>query len=99
MGIVLKESERLNDTIRAFLAYARPRDVDTIRLDLARVASETALLLRHDTEFGEHHHLDVDVPKAPVWVEADENQIRQVVWNLATNAPHATHGGDRKSVV
>ena len=93
MGIVLKESERLNDTIRAFLAYARPRDVDTIRLDLARVVSETALLLRHDTEFGEHHHLDVDVPKAPVWVEADENQIRQVVWNLATNALHATHGG------
>ena len=93
MGIVLKESERLNDTIRAFLAYARPRDADIIRLDLARVVSETALLLRHDSEFGDNHHLDVDVPEVPVWVEADENQIRQVVWNLATNALHATPGG------
>ena len=93
MSIVLKESERLNDTISAFLAYARPRRGNTTRLDLARVVSETALLLRHDTEFSERHHLDVDVPSDPVWVEAGENQMRQVVWNLATNALRATPGG------
>jgi signal transduction histidine kinase len=34
------------------------------------------------------------VPADPVWYDADENQIRQVVWNLATNGLRAmaTHG-------
>ena len=93
MDIVLRESERLNDTIHAFLAYARPGRCEPQRLDLARVVSETALLLRHDSAFGEQHHLDVVVPSEPVWVEADENQMRQIIWNLATNALHAMPDG------
>jgi len=37
MDIVLRESERLNETIRSFLAYARPQRVELERLDLRRV--------------------------------------------------------------
>ena len=93
MDIVLRESERLNDTIRAFLAYARPGRFEPRRLDLARLVRDTALLLRHDSAFGEQHGLDVAVPSEPVWVEADENQLRQVVWNLTTNALRAMPDG------
>ena len=93
MDIVLRESDRLNSTIRAFLAYARPGPFEPRRLDLVRVVSDTALLLRHDSEFGERHHLDVVASSEPVWVEADENQMRQIVWNLATNALHAMPDG------
>jgi len=31
----------------------------------------------------------------PVWCEADENQIRQVIWNLATNGLRAMAQGGR----
>jgi len=39
--------------------------------------------------------IDVEVPEEPVWCEADENQIRQVVWNLATNGLRAMSKGGR----
>ena len=95
MDIVLRESERLNDTITSFLAYARPLRVSSQRVDLRRALNDTALLLRHSPESADHHQIRVDVPEAPVWFEADEGQIRQVVWNLATNGIRAMpDGGD-----
>ena len=35
----------------------------------------------------------VDVPAEPVWCLADEAQIRQIVWNLATNGLRAMADG------
>jgi len=95
MDIVLRESERLNDTIRSFLAYARPQRAAPATLDVGKVLQDTALLLRNSAEVRSHHVIDVDVPPTPVWCEADESQIRQVVWNLATNGLRAMRSGGR----
>ncbi|MBI1874267.1 MAG: PAS domain S-box protein [Acidobacteria bacterium] len=93
MDIVLRESERLNSTIRSFLAYARPQRLGVSRLDLRRVLEDTALLLRNSTEFCESHRIDVDAPAAGLWYEADEGQLRQIVWNLASNGLKAMPSG------
>jgi two-component system sensor histidine kinase PilS (NtrC family) len=95
MDIVLRESERLNDTIRSFLAYARPQRSAPARLDVRRILQDTALLLRNSAEVRSDHVIDVETPKEPVWCEADESQIRQVVWNLATNGLRAMASGGR----
>jgi two-component system sensor histidine kinase PilS (NtrC family) len=95
MDIVLRESERLNETIRSFLAYARPQRLATARLDLAKVLQDTAVLLRNSADVRDGHAVDVDAPSDPVWYEADENQIRQVIWNLASNGLRAMRGGGR----
>ncbi len=95
MDIVLRESERLNQTIQSFLAYARPRRFGIRRLDLRPVLQDAALLLRNSAEVGQDHVVDVDVPSLPVWCEADEGQVRQVIWNLATNGLRAMPGGGR----
>jgi two-component system sensor histidine kinase PilS (NtrC family) len=95
MDIVLRESERLNATIKSFLAYARPQRSELSRLDLRAVLQDTALLLRNSTEIRGDHIIDVDTPQEPVWCEADENQIRQIVWNLATNGLRAMSEGGR----
>jgi two-component system sensor histidine kinase PilS (NtrC family) len=95
MDIVLKESERLNDTIKSFLAYARPQRSSVTRLDVRKALQDTALLLRNSAEVHSHHVIDVEVPDDPVWCEADENQIRQIVWNLATNGLRAMAKGGR----
>ncbi|HVZ23703.1 MAG TPA: ATP-binding protein [Vicinamibacterales bacterium] len=95
MDIVLRESERLNDTIRSFLAYARPQRFAVARLDVRTVVQDTAVLLRNGPDVKQAHVIDVDVPAEPVWFEADENQIRQVVWNLATNGLRAMPRGGR----
>ena len=95
MDIVLRESERLNRTINNFLAYARPQRFGITRLDLRPVLHDAAMLLRNSAEVGAGHIVDVDVPSLPVWCEADEGQVRQVVWNLATNALRAMPDGGR----
>ena len=95
MDIVLRESERLNDTIRSFLAYARPQRSAPARLDVRKVVQDAATLLRNSAEVRSDHVIDVAVPADAVWCEADENQIRQVVWNLATNGLRAMSNGGR----
>ena len=95
MDIVLRESERLNDTIRSFLAYARPQHSDRQPLDLGRILHDTATLLRNSHEVGESHAVDVKAPSAAVVVHGDENQVRQIVWNLATNGLRAMPRGGR----
>jgi two-component system sensor histidine kinase PilS (NtrC family) len=92
MDIVLRESERLNDTIRSFLAYARPQRVLVQQLNLHRVLLETATLLRNSHEVGESHTIEVR-PGPEVIVQGDENQLRQIVWNLATNGLRAMAQG------
>ena len=93
MDIVLRESDRLNDTIRSFLAFARPQRQVTTRVDVRLVVTDTARLLQNNAEITEAHEIVVDVPEHEAWYEADENQIRQVVWNLATNAVRAMPTG------
>jgi two-component system sensor histidine kinase PilS (NtrC family) len=93
MDIVLRESDRLNDTIRSFLAYARPQRSGAARVDVRQVVTDTARLLQNNAELSEAHEILVDVPDHEAWYDADENQIRQVVWNLATNAVRAMPKG------
>jgi two-component system sensor histidine kinase PilS (NtrC family) len=95
MDIVLRESERLNTTIRSFLAYARPQRFSVTRFDLRRVVNDAALLLRNSSELGERHEIAVDVPGHEIWYDADEGQIKQIVWNLATNGLRAMPSGGR----
>lgn len=95
MDIVLRESDRLNTTIRSFLQYARPHRFAIARFDLRRAVTDTVLLLRNSAEIRGDHRIDADVPDAPIWFEADEGQIKQILWNLATNGLRAMPEGGR----
>ena len=86
MDIVLRESDRLNETIRSFLAYARPQRNASTRIDVRQIVTDAATLLQNSPELLETHAIRCDVPSDPVWCFADEAQIRQIVWNLATTA-------------
>ena len=95
MDIVLRESERLNTTIRSFLAYARPQQFRITRFDIRRALNDTALLLRNSSEISEEHQIEADVPETELWYDADEGQVKQIVWNLATNGLRAMPDGGR----
>ncbi len=93
MDIVLRESDRLNETIRSFLAYARPQRKASLRLDVRQIVTDAATLLQNSPELLASHAIRCDVPPHPVWCLADEAQIRQIVWNLATNGLRAMPDG------
>jgi two-component system sensor histidine kinase PilS (NtrC family) len=95
MDIVLRESERLNSTIRSFLAYARPQRFAITRFDVSQVLNDAAMLLRNGSDLDDRYLVEVDVPPEELWYEADEGQIKQVVWNLATNGLRAMPDGGR----
>ncbi len=99
MDIVLRESERLNTTIRSFLAYARPQRFKVSRFDVRTVLNETALLLRNSPDVRDDHDVVVDVPATELWYDADEGQMKQIVWNLATNGLRAMPDGGQLRLV
>jgi signal transduction histidine kinase len=51
------------------------------------------MLLRNSTEVEERHQVEVRLGDDAVMVDADEGQIRQILWNLATNGLRAMPGG------
>jgi two-component system sensor histidine kinase PilS (NtrC family) len=93
MDIVLRESERLNDTIRSFLAYAKPQRQTLARIDVRTVVTDTARLLQNTAHLADTHQIALSVPDTEAWYDADENQLRQVIWNLATNGLRAMPDG------
>jgi two-component system sensor histidine kinase PilS (NtrC family) len=93
MDIVLRESDRLNDTIRSFMAFAKPQRMTVADIDVRQVLTDAARLLANNAEVTERHAIAVDVPNEPVVYRADEAQIKQIVWNLATNGLRAMPNG------
>jgi len=95
MDIVLRESDRLNDIIRSFLSYARPQPLAAGPVNLGRLLRDTAVLIRNGPEVLPAHRIDVEAPDNGPIVDGDDAQVRQVVWNLATNGLRAMPDGGR----
>lgn len=89
--IITRETERLNKTIAEFLKYARPLPPHRTRVDLSALISETVQLMRNSAELKPQHHLKTLL--RPVSADVDESMMRQVFYNLATNAFKAMPDG------
>ena len=96
MDIVLRESDRLNDDdpIVSRLCAAAALRRSPASTSAARSTTRRALL-RNSADVHDRHLIDVDVPPQELWYEADEGQIKQIVWNLATNGLRAMPDGGR----
>jgi two-component system sensor histidine kinase PilS (NtrC family) len=93
MGIILRESDRLNRIISDFLNYARPRSIIQSKVDVGELLRQTFTLLRNSAEISDSQTIKEEVPAHPVLITADSEQLQQVFWNLARNALQAMPGG------
>ncbi len=93
MGIVLRESKRLNKIIEDFLAYARPRPLQISILELGEAIAETLSLLEVHPLRRESHRLLFEPPEHGIHLQADADMVRQVLWNLTLNALKAMPDG------
>ncbi|HEV7516162.1 MAG TPA: ATP-binding protein [Thermoanaerobaculia bacterium] len=93
IDILLKESQRLDRTIKGFLRFARPRERLNVRFDVARQLTENFELLRNSEEVSERHLLAIDLEPASAYLIADPDQVSQIFWNLTRNALRAMPEG------
>ncbi|WP_225413495.1 sensor histidine kinase [Stigmatella hybrida] len=93
LGVIVEEVNRLNGVVTAFLDYARPLKQNFGPTDLNEVVTRTMRLIQNDVpkEMNLAVELDLTVPK----VDADAEQLKQVLINLVQNAVQAidTSGG------
>lgn len=98
MGIILRESDRLNNIIANFLSYARPKVGNYTEIDIGEAVRETITLLRHSPDVGADHVLEEDLPAQPIIISADSTQVKQIFWNLARNSIQAMHDGGKLTI-
>ncbi|MFQ5527804.1 MAG: nitrogen regulation protein NR(II) [Thermoanaerobaculia bacterium] len=95
LDIMLKESQRLDRTIKAFLQFARPKQPASVRFDVAALVAENVELLRNSDEVRPDHQIDLDLEPDSVYLVGDTDQISQIFWNLARNSLRAMPDGGR----
>jgi two-component system sensor histidine kinase PilS (NtrC family) len=94
--IITRETERLNRTISQFLSYARPPSPNRRNVDLSELIGETLQLIRNSPELKPTHQIVTWLTH--IEAEVDESMMRQVFYNLASNAFRAMPDGGTLTV-
>ena len=95
MDIVLRETDRLNVLITDFLGYARPAPRRVAAITLAGAVDDVLRMF----ESVRPTHVAVSTRLEPGLVlNADPEQLRQVLWNLLLNAAQAMAKGGRVEI-
>lgn len=90
LAVIVEEANRLNEVVSQFLDFARPFRVNKRTMQLNEVLEKTRLLLQSQAP-DQTIQLDLD-PRLPE-MEADPEQLRQVILNLALNGMEASPAG------
>jgi len=93
LEVIEEEITRLNKTLQAFLDYARPPKLVKATVDLNELTSKVEKLLIAQAQ-QRSIQMKLELSKQPVLLQADPEQLRQVLLNLILNAFDAvgTHG-------
>ncbi len=91
LGILEKESQRLNKLLTNFLDFARPRIPRYQQVDPAILIESVASIARHSAILHDVR-LVVDHQASLHSIECDAEQLKQVLLNLIINAVQATEG-------
>jgi signal transduction histidine kinase len=89
---IVDEADRVTAQLNEFINYSRPREVRRAPVAVAHIAGEVARALALDAE---DKRVQVTVPADSLLIEADEQLLRQTLFNLQLNAIQAVEPGGR----
>jgi len=89
---ILEEADRVTAQLNEFINFSRPREVRRVSTNLAAVAGEVARALNYDVE---DKKITLQVQTEPLFIEADEQLLRQALFNLVLNAVQAVDEGGK----
>jgi two-component system sensor histidine kinase PilS (NtrC family) len=98
MDIVVKESQRVSQSIEQFLDLASPGKQVFSWIDLPEVLEETLALLRAGGGLNGRYTLAGNFASAKLSYYGSPNQFKQIFWNLSKNALAAMPEGGTLSV-
>ena len=83
---IVEETDKVTAQLNEFINYSRTREVRRARLALNAISSEVLRALHYDLE---EKKIRVESRGEPITIEADEQLLRQVLFNLLLNAVQA----------
>jgi two-component system sensor histidine kinase PilS (NtrC family) len=98
MDIAVREATRLDNIITAFLQYARPPALSLSEQDLNKALTEVLNLVQHEARSRPKVAIVASLDSTPLTAQVDQDQLKQVFWNLATNAVQAMPKGGRLTI-
>lgn len=89
MSLIVKETGRLNNILSDFLLYARIGRSQLRKVELQRVISDVIELIRRHPAYRDQFAIDLKAANRVTYVSGDEDQLKQLLLNLAVNACEA----------
>src|SRR6266700_8358959 len=93
---ILDEADQVTAQLNEFINYSRPREVRRTPLALTSVVAEVVRALNYDVE---EKKIRVEVKGDPFNIEADEQLLRQALFNLILNAIQAVNGSGAIQII
>ena len=87
---MIDETDRVTAQLNEFINYSRPREVRRAPTNLAAVAGEVVRALSYDVD---EKKIQLRTLSEPLLIDADEQLLRQALFNLVLNAVQAVQPG------
>ena len=85
---IVDETDKITAQLNEFINYSRPREIRRTKIALHSAANEVVRALSYDIE---EKKIRVMIKGEPVSIEADEQLLRQALFNLLLNAIQAAN--------
>jgi signal transduction histidine kinase len=83
---IIDETDRITGQLNEFINYSRPREVRRVAVNLNALVAEVVRALNYDLE---EKKVQLRVQADPLNIQADEQLLRQALFNLVINAIQA----------
>jgi signal transduction histidine kinase len=87
---IIDETDRVTGQLNEFINYSRPREVRRTAVSVNSLAGEVVRALNYDLD---EKKVQVRVTADPLTIQADEQLLRQALFNLVINAVQAVPAG------
>jgi signal transduction histidine kinase len=91
-SIILEEADRVTVQLNEFINYSKPREAQMAPVDVQRLVADVSRTLLPDIE---EKQIELTQPAAPISIEADEQLLRQALFNVLLNAVQAVPAGGK----
>ncbi len=93
---IIDEADKVAAQLNEFINYSRPREVRRTKVALSSVVNEVVRALNYDLE---EKKIGLQVKGEQISIEADEQLLRQALFNLLLNAIQAVNGKGEIQIV